>query len=253
MRWPWAHQPRSGHDPGLVRAAPFINRDSLVVYLNYEVSIDCIPYERSATRAWSGFPESAPPVVAVPRPGAGPSADDGFIEGLYAEHGTALFRYALGLTGGDSQRAEDLVQEAMLRAWRSAGTVAIRSPRSWLFSTLRHLAVDAHRARQRRPAEAGHTALDSLAVADTAERTAESVDIARALAALRPEHRQAIVETFYRGSSITEAAAALGIPAGTLKSRTHYGLKALKLVLQERGITPLSRNIEDSSTRADMR
>ena len=81
-------------------------------------------------------------------------------------------------------------------------------------------------------------ALDSLAVADTAERTAESVDIAQALATLRPEHREAIVETFYRGCSATEAAAALGIPAGTVKSRTYYGLKALKLVLQERGITP---------------
>jgi RNA polymerase sigma-70 factor, ECF subfamily len=143
-----------------------------------------------------------------------------------------------GLTGGDSQRAEDLVQEAMLRAWRSAGTATIRSPRSWLFSTLRNLAVDAHRARQSRPAEAAQVALDSLAVADTTERTAQSVDIAQALAALRPEHRQAIVETFYRGNSMTEAVAALGIPAGTVKSRTYYGLKALKLVLQERGITP---------------
>ena len=46
-----------------------------------------------------------------------------------------------------------------------------------------------------------------------------------------------IVETFYRGRSATEAAAALGIPAGTVKSRTYYGLKALKLVLQERGVT----------------
>jgi RNA polymerase sigma-70 factor (ECF subfamily) len=174
----------------------------------------------------------------VPHPDARPTADDGFIERLYAEHGPALFRYALGLTGGDSQRAEDLVQEAMLRAWRSAGALPIRSPRSWLFSTVRNLAVDAHRARQSRPAEADQVALDSLAVADTAERTAESVDMARALAALRPEHREAIVETFYRGNSATEAAAALGIPAGTVKSRTYYGLKALKLVLQERGITP---------------
>jgi RNA polymerase sigma-70 factor, ECF subfamily len=176
-------------------------------------------------------------VVAQPLPSPRPAADDGFIEGLYAEHGTALFRYALGLAGGDPQRAEDLVQEAMLRAWRSAGTITIRSPRSWLFSTLRHLAVDAHRARQSRPAEAGQAALDSLAVPDTAEQTAGSVDIAQALAELRPEHRQVVVETFYRGSSTTEAAAALGIPAGTVKSRTYYGLKALKLVLQERGIT----------------
>jgi hypothetical protein len=52
---------------------------------------------------------------------------------------------------------------------------------------VRNLAVDAHRARQSRPAETSQSALDSLAVADTAERTAESVDMAQALAALRPE------------------------------------------------------------------
>ena len=177
-------------------------------------------------------------MVAEPRPDARPTADDGYIRGLYAEHGAALFRYALGLTGGDHQRAEDLVQEAMLRAWRAAAAGPIRSPRSWLFSTVRNLAIDAHRARQSRPAEADQAALDSLAVGDTADRTVESADMAAALAALRPEHRQAIVETFYKGSSMTEAAASLGIPLGTVKSRTYYGLKALKLVLQERGITP---------------
>jgi RNA polymerase sigma-70 factor, ECF subfamily len=177
-------------------------------------------------------------VVAAPRPDARPTADDGFIRGLYAEHGADLFRYALGLTGGDSHRAEDLVQEAMLRAWRTAGARPIRTPRSWLFSTVRNLAVDAYRARQSRPAEADQAALDSLAIADTADRTAESVDMAQALTALRPEHREAIVEVFYRGSSMTQAATAMGIPAGTVKSRMYYGLKALRLVLQERGITP---------------
>jgi RNA polymerase sigma-70 factor (ECF subfamily) len=177
-------------------------------------------------------------VVAQPLPSPRPAADDGFIEGLYAEHGPALFRYALGLAGGDSQRAEDLVQEAMIRAWRSAESRPIRSPRSWLLSTVRNLAVDAHRARQSRPAEAGPAALETIAIADTAEHTAESIDMASALAALRPDQRQAIIETFYRGNSMSEAAATLGVPTGTVKSRTYYGLKALRLVLQERGITP---------------
>jgi RNA polymerase sigma-70 factor, ECF subfamily len=208
--------------------------------MNYEVSNDNRgqPRERNAPRVRPGFAGGVPPVVAAPRPDAPPAADDGFIRGLYAEHGADLFRYALGLTGGDSHRAEDLLQEAMLRAWRTAGARPIRSPRSWLFSTVRNLAVDAYRARQSRPAEADQASLDSLAVADTADRTAESVDMAQALAALRPEHREAIVEVFYRGSSMTQAATALGIPAGTVKSRMYYGLKALRLVLQERGITP---------------
>jgi RNA polymerase sigma-70 factor, ECF subfamily len=177
-------------------------------------------------------------VVAMPPPDAPADAADGFIRELYAEHGPVVFRYALGLTGGDFQQAEDLVQETMLRAWRTTtGAAPIRSPRSWLISTVRHLAVDAHRARQSRPPEAGHPALESLPAPDIAERTAASVDMTDALAALRREHREAIIETFYNGNSMTEAAVALGIPPGTVKSRTYYGLKALKLVLQERGIT----------------
>ena len=101
---------------------------------------------------------------------------------------------------------------------------------------MRNLAIDAHRARQSRAAETDQAALD--AVADTADQTAESVDMADALAALRPEHRQVIVEVYYRGSSMAQAAATLGIPLGTVKSRAYYGLKALRLVLEERGITP---------------
>lgn len=66
--------------------------------------------------------------------------------------------------------------------------------------------------------------------------TLESWAVAEALASLHPEHREVLVETYYRGCSVAEAAAILGIPAGTVKSRTFYALKALKLALQERGL-----------------
>ena len=46
-----------------------------------------------------------------------------------------------------------------------------------------------------------------------------------------------IVETYYRGRSVAEAAGVLGIPPGTVKSRCYYGLRALKLALAERGVT----------------
>ena len=73
---------------------------------------------------------------------------------------------------------------------------------------------------------------------DDADRTLESWAVADALASLRPDHRRVIVETYYRGCSVAEAAATLGIPPGTVKSRTFYALKALKLALQERGLAP---------------
>jgi DNA-directed RNA polymerase specialized sigma24 family protein len=62
--------------------------------------------------------------------------------------------------------------------------------------------------------------------------------VAEALASLHPDHRQVLVETYFRGSSVKEAAQTLGIPARTVKSRAFYALKALKLALQEQGLAP---------------
>jgi RNA polymerase sigma-70 factor, ECF subfamily len=169
---------------------------------------------------------------------SGERADEAFIRALYAEHGGALLRYALHLTGGDRQRAEDLVQETIVRAWRHPEALADRPARPWLFAVARNLAVDAYRARQSRPPEVGQAAFDTLPAQDDADRALESWAVAEALASLRPDHRTVIVETYYRGCSVAEAAATLGIPAGTVKSRTYYALKALKLALEERGLTP---------------
>src|SRR6202023_4381243 len=74
---------------------------------------------------------------------------------LYAEHRPALLRLATVLTGGDRGRAEDLVQETMLRAWTHRASLDIqhRSPRPWLVTTARRLAVHAYRARLARPQE----------------------------------------------------------------------------------------------------
>ena len=165
-------------------------------------------------------------------------ADEAFVRALYSEHGGALLRYALHLTAGDAQRAEDLVQETIVRAWRHPEALAGRPARPWLFAVARNLAVDAYRARQSRPPEVGQAVLDTVPVDDDADRTLESWAVAEALAALRPDHRKVIVETYYRGCTVAEAAAVLGIPPGTVKSRTYYALKALKLALQERGLAP---------------
>ena len=175
---------------------------------------------------------------ASPAARQGRVADEAFIQALYSEHGGALLRYAMHLTGGDRQRAEDLVQETIVRAWRHPDALADRPARPWLFAVARNLAVDSYRARQSRPTEVGQAVLDTLPAEDDADRTLESWAVAEALASLRPDHRRVIVETYYRGCSVAETAAALGIPAGTVKSRTFYALKALKLALQERGLAP---------------
>ena len=165
-------------------------------------------------------------------------SDEALVRALYGEHASPLLSYALHLTSGDRQRAEDIVQETLLRAWLHPEAVAGRPARPWLFAVARNLAVDAHRARRARPPEIGDAALAMATVSDGADQAVESWAVAEALASLRPEHRQVLLETYYHGRTVAEAAIILGIPAGTVKSRTFYALRALKLALEERGLAP---------------
>ncbi len=166
------------------------------------------------------------------------SSDEELVRELYAEHAGPLLRYAVHLMSGDRQRAEDIVQETLLRAWQHPEAIAGRPARPWLFAVARNLAIDSYRARKARPHEVGEAALGAQTVPDDAERALESWAVADALTALRPEHRRVLLETYYRGKSVAEAAAALGVPAGTVKSRTFYALRALRLALEERGLAP---------------
>jgi RNA polymerase sigma-70 factor (ECF subfamily) len=72
---------------------------------------------------------------------------------------------------------------------------------------------------------------------DQTDRLFDALLIQDALAAVSPEHREVVIAAYYRGRSVGEVAAELGIPEGTVKSRMHYGLRALRLALQERGVT----------------
>jgi RNA polymerase sigma-70 factor (ECF subfamily) len=165
-------------------------------------------------------------------------SDEDLVRALYAEHAAPLLRYAVHLMNGDRQRAEDIVQETLLRAWQHPEAIAGRPARPWLFAVARNLAIDAYRSRKARPYEVGEAGLEVLPSPDDPERALESWAVADALGALRPDHRRVLLETYYRGKSVAEAAAALGVPAGTVKSRTFYALRALRLALEERGLAP---------------
>jgi RNA polymerase sigma-70 factor, ECF subfamily len=167
------------------------------------------------------------------------SPQDSALRALYEQHAAPLLAYAARLTGGDRGRAEDIVQETLLRAWRHPQALdPERGPvRSWLFTVARNVAVDAHRARRARPAEVGDSALVVVPAVDEIEQALDRWLIGDALATLSPDHRAVIVETYYRGRSVAEAAATLGVPPGTIKSRTFYALRALRLALEERGVT----------------
>ncbi len=168
------------------------------------------------------------------------TAQDRMLRALWDEHAAPLLAYALRLTQGDRGRAEDVVQETFLRAWRRPPhqDPAHGSLRPWLLTVAHRIAIDEHRARQARPREVGDDALVSVAVEDGIDRALESWLVAEALTTLTPPHREVLVETYYRGRSVAEAAAALRVPAGTVKSRTFYALRALRVALEERGVTP---------------
>ena len=163
--------------------------------------------------------------------------DDRRLVALYDAHGPSLWRYVVHLTG-DPAGADDIVQETLLRAWRSPRILEQEpaSTRSWMFTVARNLVIDEARSARRRH-EIGMGELPDPGREDGTDQLFESLLIEEALAGLDFEHRAVIVHAYYGGCSIAEVARRLSIPEGTVKSRLHYGLRALRLALQEKGVT----------------
>jgi RNA polymerase sigma-70 factor (ECF subfamily) len=137
---------------------------------------------------------------------------------------------------GSRADAEDATHDAFVAAWRSWGT--LRDPdrfEAWFDRIL----VNTCRDRLRRSRRHGVTDLsdtlgDLPAAGDVERATADRDIIGRGLARLTPDQRVVIVLRFYRDLTIDEIAARLGVPAGTVKSRLHYGLRELGAALDGR-------------------
>jgi len=115
-------------------------------------------------------------------------ADAALVRALHDAHAGALYSFCLSYTG-DPQRAEDIVQEVLVRAWRHAATLRQdpRPVRPWLMSVARNLLTDAHRAEQSRPTLAAEgTAVDSEPGRDDIGRAVESWTMAEALGGCPP-------------------------------------------------------------------
>ena len=157
------------------------------------------------------------------------------LRGLHDAHVQSLWAYVLSLTGGDREQAEDVVQETLLRAWRRLD-VDHPAPRAWLFTVARNLVVDHWRSPSSRERLIPEVPEPREPNPDESDRLLESWVVAEALTRLTVDHRRVVVECYYRGSSVAEAAERLGIPEGTVKSRAHYALRALRVVLDEMGL-----------------
>ncbi len=162
---------------------------------------------------------------------------DELLLALHDAHGPALFRYVARLTG-DYAFAQDVVQEALLRAWSRPAILeqSDESARAWLFTVARNLVIDDRRsARYRRVITTD--VLPEIGSPDKTESMLDAWLLSDALSSLSVEHRTAIVSAYYLGRSIAEIARHEDIPEGTVKSRLHYALRALRLSLQESGVT----------------
>lgn len=166
-----------------------------------------------------------------------PSDDAARLGALYDAHAVPVWRYVVHLTG-DRAGADDVVQETLLRAWRTPHILAEdpESTRSWMYTVARHLVVDEARSARRRREITVEDPPDS-AVRDATDAIFDAMLIEEALAALSDSHRDVVVRAYYRGLTVAEIADELAVPEGTVKSRLHYGLRALRLGLQERGVT----------------
>ncbi|OMQ14097.1 RNA polymerase subunit sigma-70 [Modestobacter sp. VKM Ac-2676] len=166
------------------------------------------------------------------------------VPAAYAAHGPELYRFALRHLG-DQGAAQDVVQEVFLRAWRSAGSFdpGLASLRTWLFAIARNMVIDEARRGAVRPWQRELT--DGARHDDVGpsgpgvdERLVDAWVVEEALRRIGAEHRTAIVETHLRGRPHAEVAAELGVPVGTLRSRVFYGMKALRLAMEEMGVEP---------------
>jgi RNA polymerase sigma-70 factor (ECF subfamily) len=186
--------------------------------------------------------------------GVGPSGttDEHLMRQLYDAHAGVLLGYVRRLVGGDTARAEDVVQETLLRAWRHPEALDPErtggaSVRAWLLTVARNLVIDGERARKVRPREVADVSDSDVvparllalgSVDETLDRILLAHGMAEALTALTTDHRAVLEHLYFRDRSVAETAARLGIPEGTVKSRAYYALRALRVACEERGLVP---------------
>lgn len=164
------------------------------------------------------------------------AGDEAGLDALYARHAQAIFSYLLQLTG-DRSLAEERLQDALVAAWKAAGSFAGRSSvRTWLFAIARRQTRD--QARRHTLDSDGDDALPTLAdpaggPEDLALATAEREELALLIGRLNPLQREVLDLIFVHQLSYSEAAQVLEVPLGTVKSRLSNAKYALHRLLQQ--------------------
>jgi len=158
------------------------------------------------------------------------AGDLGAFETLVREHTRTVFAHALRFFG-DATAAEDTVQEVWIKVYRSLGSFDGRARFStWLYQVTRNTCLDSVRAGARRPVPVDPIT-DVAAPGDLADDVALTASVEQAMRALSPEDRDAFSAVALYGMSYAEAAEILGVPVGTVKSRTFRARRSLAHLL----------------------
>ncbi|HET8531556.1 MAG TPA: sigma-70 family RNA polymerase sigma factor [Methylomirabilota bacterium] len=161
-------------------------------------------------------------------------------------HLDSLYRLALRLSGNEAD-AEDLVQEAMLRAYRSwerytPGTNA----KGWLLTILRHLFINEYRRKRRHPESVDLDTIEPFALLDEKQEEDPQTaffdrivdeEVLRAVDQLPEAFREAVMLSDVEGLSYEEIAKVLEVPVGTVKSRLYRGRRLLQGKLHEYAVS----------------
>jgi RNA polymerase sigma-70 factor (ECF subfamily) len=166
------------------------------------------------------------------------SPDEELMTALYTEHYAVLLSF-ISRYVRDRHKAEDLVQETLLRAWRHIDHLDPEPgrTRSYLLTIARNVVTNAWRAEQRRPhLVADEGAVAAVPSADNVDQLVEGWLVAEALERLSADHRAVVQAMYYEGQSVADAARQLSVPEGTVKSRAYYAVRALRQAFEEMGV-----------------
>jgi RNA polymerase sigma-70 factor (ECF subfamily) len=159
------------------------------------------------------------------------AGDPDAVREVYRAHAGAVFTVARSIVR-DRELAADVVQQTFTKAWRAAARFeGHRELAPWLYSIARHTAIDALRA-ETRPTRGGHEPEVDMGVKpDSFEATWERYEIRLAIDALPEGEREVVRRSHLIGETHDQIAAALGVPIGTVKSRSARAHRRLAAAL----------------------
>lgn len=158
------------------------------------------------------------------------NGDPDAVREVYQRYHSPMFTVAHRALG-DRGLAEEAVQQAFLQAWRASARLDPElDPAPWLYTITRRVAVDLYRRERRQHSELGEPEVAVLP--QTFEGMWEAWEVRTALMQLPPDEREVLFVTHFLGLSHEQAADRIGIPIGTVKSRSHRAHRHLAGLLE---------------------